>query len=595
MKILYPTRFVLLSLCFIAITHASEESPIDTDINVQGFGGLINVPSAKSIQYGEFYFSYSDLSEYDADPDIPKSSFYRKGNIFTVSASPFPGVEATVRNSGEYMGGYSDLQANLKYQATFIPREWFDVAVGYQDIGGITNHLDSVFIVFGKDWNNFRFTAGTGQFKSTRKMIAKRYEGGFYGVQYQPFDWLQFQVENDGVNNAAAVKFKTPTAWFDDQMQLYGSLIKGDYDDGTEENNLYFQLGIRANLFQGFSSKLDSQNYKTQQLGNTFGAFLSDRDYGSYIPEDIDYTRSKYYDDNVVAITSLKDILVEHGFEDVWVGAHNNRLFLRLENSLYTRNPLDALGVILGITSSKAPGYISDIDVTFSRYGIPNLRLSVGSAELNDFYEGRSVDPLMRALTPVTRDEVLADWVGANNTPWLKPRVTFSPVLTSFIGTEIGQADISMSMRSQLNVPLWTGAEVTAGYDINISNSDDYDLGRSLWKFRRGSGLKSLVLNQTYQFPYDIYLTGSAGWVKERYNEEHNLAALQATWQSNNGQHRLSYHYGYLDSDLPERPDRIIFSGEYRHYYRLSIPVSMSKQVNIGEVIGESSLVFPCI
>ena len=559
------------AVCGIHSVHAEDMANIktikvDTDVNVQGFGGLINVPTANAIQFGELHWSYATLTDNGSYRNGTSDGLYQDGNVLSLTASPFPGFEATIRNSGGDFDTGSDLQANLKYQATFIPKEWFSLAAGYQDVGGITNHLDSIFVAASKDWRNFRFTVGTGEFRSTRGGTAKRYEGGFYGIQYQPFEWLQLQAENDGVNNAAAIKFKTPKSWLANQAQVYGSIITGDYDAGTGNDKVFYQVGIRANLFQGLDSGLDEQNYETQKLADSFGWFLSDRDYGTYTPKHIDFTLSQHYDDNVVAMTKLKDALADHGFENVWVGARDTQILVRVENSLYNRNQMDAIGVVLGMAASQLPSYFTNLDFTLSRYEIPTLRLNVNMQELVNFYEGKTLDPQFVALTPKDRSAVTADWVGGDNAPWFTPRVKFYPVLPNFIGTEIGQADINLSIRSNIHMPLWKGAEVSADYDINISQSSDFDLGGSLWKYRQPTGLKNLFLRQTYQLPYNIYVAGSVGVAKQQYNEEHNVATFQAGWQSLDGRHRLSYHYAYLDSRLANRPNRYVYTAQYRHF-----------------------------
>ena len=539
---------------------------IDTDVNVQGFGGLINVPSAHAINYGELHWTWSTLSDNGKYSTGKSDGLYQDGNVLTLTASPFPGLEATIRNSGGDFDTGSDLQANLKYQATFIPEDWFSLAAGYQDVSGITNHLDSYFVVASKDWQNFRFTVGAGKRESERLGFPNRYEGGFYGIQYQPYEWLQLQAEHDGVNNAAALKLKTPKAWFDNQLQLYGSIIAGDYDAGTGNDAVFFQMGLRANLFQGTSTGLDEQNYETQNLVARFGPLMVDQDYGTYTPTAIDFTQSEYYDDNVMALTQLKNALDAHGFENVWVGARGTQLFVRIENSMYNRNQMDAIGVALGMTLDHLPSYMTEVDFTLSRYDIPTLRLVSTAKDLRAFYSGETHDPQFIAAVPIERKEVLADWVGGKNTPWFTPRLKLYPILPNFIGTEIGQADINLAVRANLHVPLWKGGEVFADYDINVSESEDFRAGGPFWKYRKNTGLKNLFLRQTYQLPYNVYVSAGVGFAKQQYLEEHNVATFQAGWQSIDGRHRLSYHYGYLQSRLDEGVDRYIYTGQYRHY-----------------------------
>ncbi|UTP71932.1 YjbH domain-containing protein [Alteromonas sp. LMIT006] len=557
---------------------------IDTDVNVQGFGGLINVPSAHAIGVGELYWTYSTLTDNGSYRSGESDGLYQAGHNLSFTASPFPGVEATIRNSGGTWDEGSDLQANIKYQATFIPKDWFALAAGYQDIGGITNHLDSYFVVASKDWRNLRLTIGTGKKldKINRftlgTVFPRRYEGGFYGIQYQPYEWLQLMAEHDGVNNAVAAKFKTPKHWFDGQIQLYGSVMTGDYDAGTGNDKVFLQVGVRANLFQGVDGALDTPNYETQLLDEELGWLMESHDYGVYEPGQAaahsDYTQSTHYDDNVVLMNKLLVALEKHGFDNVWVGAHSERLYVRIENALYNRNQFDAIGVALGMTAQYVPEHIQSVDFTLSRYEVPTFRVAVSAQKLVAFYNGQIRDPGFEARVPRDRKDVLVDWVRGVNRPWLKPRVKFSPVLPNFIGTELGQADLNLSVRANVHMPLWRGGEVYADYDVNISESEDFDLGGAFWKYRQPTGLKNVFLRQTMQLPWNVYVSGGLGVAKQQWREEHNVATFQAGWQSLDGRHRLSYHYGYLQTRIPEGQDRYIYTAEYRHYLPL-LDVSM--------------------
>jgi len=556
---------------------STASSSIDTDVNIQGFGGLINVPSAHAIGAGELHWNYSTLTDNGSYRSGESDGLYQEGNNLSFVASPFPGLEAAIRNSGGTWDEGSDLQANVKYQATFIPKNWFALAAGYQDIGGITNHLDSYFVAVSKDVGPLRFTAGTGTRQSTRSGFARRYEGGFYGVQYQPFEWLQLMAENDGVNNAVGARFKTPKSWLNHQAQLYGTVLTGDYDAGTGNDKVFFQVGVRANLFSGVDGALDKSNFETQQLDESAGWLMGSHDYGEYQPEPVGivgYAQDARFDDNVVLLNELRTALDDHGFDNVWVGALGDRLYVRIENAMYNRNQFDAIGVALGMTANLLPTHIKGVDFTLSRYDIPTFRIATSTQKLVDFYAGTIRDPEFVALTPQDRKDVSADWVRGNNTPWFTPRVKFSPVLPNFIGTELGQADLNLSVRANVHVPLWRGGEVYADYDVNISESEDFELGGSFWKYRQPTGLKNVFLRQTMQLPWNIYVSGGLGVSKQQWREEHNIATFQAGWQSLSGRHRLNYHYGYLQTRIPEGQDRYIYTGEYR-YYMPELDVSM--------------------
>ena len=547
----------------LAQSQVSSVPNIQTGINIQGFSGLINVPSAHTIGYGEFHLQYNNLSDggYYGQPQQ-----YIDGNVLSISTSPFPGLEATIRNSGRNWDEGSDLQANLKYQATFIPKEWFSLAAGYQDVGGITNQQDSYFVALSKDWENWRFTVGTGVRSSTKIGYPNRYEGGFYGLQYQPYDWLQLQAEHDGVNHAAAIRFSTPAQWLGGQAQLYGSVIIGDYATDSQQDPTFFQIGLRYNMAAGPSRSLDSSYYATQQLETRLPGWFESEDYQYYVPPVLAYSDNPYYDDNVVLQNEIQQQLTEHGFEDVWVGMNDTTMYVRLENFIYNRSAIDGLGVALGMITQSLSEHVQWVDFTLSRYGVPTLRLVTDAYDLTNFYAGKQLSPHFRVAPPRKRSDVIADWSGGDNHPSFIPRVTLAPELTKFIGTEIGQADLDLALRTNISVGLWQGGEVIADYDVNLAHSSDFTLGRSLGKYQQTSGLRHAMFRQTIALPFNVYVAANVGLANTSQLEEHHFSTLQASWQNSSGQHRVTYDYGYFATRQANGQDRTIYSLGYRYY-----------------------------
>ena len=560
---------VLLYQLLLFATFVSY-AKVDTDVNVQGFGGLINVPTANTVQYGELHWNYGNLVDNGLYPNGTSDGFYQKGNIFSLTTSPFPGVEATIRNAGGDFDGYSDLSANLKIQATFIPKEWFSLAVGIQDLGGSTNQLDGNFISVSKDFGNIRLTAGTGQSDSTFKNIPPRFEGGFYGIQYQPFEWLQLQAEHDGVNNGVAIKLKTPKDWFHNDVQLYGSFIKGNYEAGLNKDKVFAQIGVRVNLFSGVEGGLDKPNHKQTQFKKTFGWLLNSESDSQIDVQPIGFTQTTYFNDKIKALQLLKSRLDQNGFENVNVGAQDTQIFVRIENSLYNRNQIDAIGVALGIVAETLPADVSAVDFTLARYGIGVLRLKVDAEQLVNFYNGHQISPGFASLIPDSEKRSDITWLddSESQSPYFTPRIKLYPILPNFIGTEMGQFDVNVAVRANVHMPIWQGAEVYGEYDVSLATSEDFERGGSFWKYGQRTGLKSLFLRQTWQLPLNVYVAGTVGRVKERYREEHNLAGLEASWQSLSGRHRFSYHYAYLQSRIAGATDRYIYTGQYRHYMK---------------------------
>ena len=67
---------------------------IDTDINVQGFGGLINVPTANSIGYGELHWTFSNLTDNGAYSNGTSNGLYQDGNNLSTYREPISWIRS---------------------------------------------------------------------------------------------------------------------------------------------------------------------------------------------------------------------------------------------------------------------------------------------------------------------------------------------------------------------------------------------------------------------------------------------------------------------------------------------------------------------
>jgi hypothetical protein len=572
MKMMKITSAILACALYSHVATAN----VDNNLNFQGFSGLINVPTGDVINYGEFHVGYNNVVDSLGGRFGEVGTVYTKGNVFNFGFSPFPGVEVGMRNIGKEFDDGSDLSANLKYSPTFIPDEWFDLSLGIQDIGGSTDSLDASFIALSKNIGDFRFTAGIGnQSGQNQRDVAKRYTGGFYGAEYQPYEWLSVMVENDGVNNSAAVKLKTPVNWLNGQGQFYTTLVaKDEFSDKNDA--LYFGVGYKGSLFSSEEIGIDGVKRKEHQLANVLDWLFNDKNTQEYKPIDIGLSTFRHSDDKILSqLGVIKNKITKQGFENVWIGLEKDTLFLRFENSVFNRNDIDAIGVVLGLLSQMAPKSTSNLDITLSKYGVANFRFVANKSQVIRFYKGETSH--FSTQVKMANNQQIGDmlWVGGSKSPYFVPRISVSPMLRNFVGTEMGVYDYSLALRANITIGLWQGGEVIVDYDVNLYNSEDFKQGNSFYRWQHENGIKNLFLRQTFKLPFNIYSSVALGRSKEMLWEEYDTLALENTWQSPQGAHKLSVYGAYLDNVDFDNYTKEIFTSEYRYYWE-ELDVSLS-------------------
>ncbi len=182
-----------------SIALASMPVLADTQLNnytaFTGYTGLFNTPNAEVLEKGVIDVGYNNQLDV-------RGQAYVDGHNYIFSAGVFDGLEVsgviasnTMHDNmfAEGRGQLRDLSFNLKYQIPYIPKEWFNLAIGGKDLGGAANNYETYYLAGSREWNDFRFSAGFAvSDRATGQM-----DGAFAGIEWQPLDWLAVQVEHD--------------------------------------------------------------------------------------------------------------------------------------------------------------------------------------------------------------------------------------------------------------------------------------------------------------------------------------------------------------------------------------------------------------
>jgi hypothetical protein len=168
--------FILLALILLSSGLAVAAEP-DASMSFQGYSGLINTPTATLFDEGKLYLQYGN--------QVETSIGYRSGDNYNFGIGLWEYVELSARladyqtQPGEKSGGMTDLSANIKLGIPFIPKDWFSLAVGIQDLGGAANKFDAKYAVASKTlFDNINVSLGLGESASG----GGRLNGVFAGI-----------------------------------------------------------------------------------------------------------------------------------------------------------------------------------------------------------------------------------------------------------------------------------------------------------------------------------------------------------------------------------------------------------------------------
>lgn len=272
--------------------------------------------------------------------------------------------------------------------------------------------------------------------------------------------------------------------------------------------------------------------------------------------------------DPLIWLGLTKREIARQGLERIWLGFDGHQLFVRFENSVFNRNDLDAIGVVLGIVVDSAPADVGVIDITLSRFGIATFRFRGERREIERFYAGVTSSFIVEPALPSQRQAGDMVWLGGSRSPYLVPRLSFGPVLRNAIDSNASAFDYSLGLRAQLTLPIWSGAEIIAEYDVNIDDSQGFAPGQPYSRFRHDDGLKTLLLRQTMSLPFDLYGSIAVGRTQEVIFEDHDTVAVEGAWQSADGVHRMTLAGALLDRHSPADSQRKVLLAGYRLYSR---------------------------
>lgn len=511
-----------LPLILITLTLQGEEPKATPSF--QGFNGLVNTPNSEVLPEGTFEFLYSN----QVDNFTPNSSTdfrdHKEQGSYFLNMGVLPNLDASLRYShginnltnSDYL---SDRIINVKYKLPFIPNDIASVALGIQDIGGRAPHLSSKYGVVSKTLGPIRTSLGYA--KGTEEGAL---DGAFGSVEYQPLSWLQLGGEYDTREWNGVVKAAYPLKVSDQTVNL-GVMAKSS----LEYNDVYF--GVYANM---------PLNDKGLPLG------LSG------------------HSANSTSFESLERL----GLSNIVYHQEDGMVWFEYENTLYTWNDIDALGVVLGALATKHPD--SNIFVTVKKANVARFTVKIESNPYQTFLKtGQAVPNL------VTFEHYSYNKGGQTDSDWLKPTVTVAPDFILIDGSEYGHMDYTLALQTGMAMRLAKGTVLSGRYNAPVSMSDNFKLN-GIFDYRNRNKTTSIIdqalISQYFQvdFPIPWMNVVQAGL----FDKELAGVSFESAISDSSGRHLLMAKLAQLDDklyqdmdlywDKEQREERLL---SYRYYY----------------------------
>ena len=510
----------------------------------QGFTGIINTPNAEVLEEGKTELQISN--QVDVERVRDRRDKYR-ADQYMVNFGILPNFEFGGRLSNtEYKDTTNkiyewitrDLSASFKYQIPFYHEYLPKIAIGIQDLGGQADNYDAKYIVASKEYKFLRGSIGYS-------IDSDRMNGVFGGIEAKATDWATLLAEYDSQETHVGVRLNAPDSfsnYFDISL-----LAKANLDD--DKQRFAFALNLKIEI---------GDNHHTKEIINTPHTEVET----SVPPTPTGVSKT------TPPLNTLKEKLVNFGFENIDIGSRSNTIYVAYENNILDHNELDALGVILG--------YMVKLDAPYKNFEIiikrSNQKVRQVSGDLEAYKNViKNMSPFALRdfknsieVQAVSHNKQTNLIVKGANSSYLKTRVELYPGLKSFIGTELGTFDYLLSVRTYLLWNLYKGFDLGVLYDFPFMWSDDLNKEHGGYRqYHNPSELKSILLHRSDVIG-DFINIASIGIHGDNWAGFESLTYTM-------GNHTLSAKLGYLEAREKEywqiRPEtKRIYLGTYSYY-----------------------------
>ena len=607
-------HIAIFNLCLLTTkvyaTEVVENKKVTNTVSMQGFTGIFNTPNAAIINYGDFSFSYSD-NFYDQGHLSNKIMGHQKTTDLKFGLGILQGLEIVGRlataqwNCNLYFDdgcGFRDLSASLKYQIPFIPNDWFELAVGGQDVGGSVIKSEAYYGVASKTFDfeqvgNVRVSVGYSSSENALGFM----NGGFGSVEYQPFELMQVSAEYDVNAVNIGVKVFAPKEWLPTDWRVSASaqLYSSEKERNEKSNWFSFDVNIPLGTTTPRPSSQAIANRAMKLASTSKNKTQPNKPSSSaehqlvVIEKSLTKSSEKQLSDNTNArfasihkinlgsIEKFATYVTDYGFESVSIGLNKSEkgLVVEFENNLYNRNEDDAINVMARLISQKLP---INTELNLLNYGLVvqtvNLVFTENSVlDIKSKKANSSANYLLNLL-PGNNDKWL---VNNASSAYFTPRITLAPATSTLVGTEYGALDYQLIASVNPQMSIWPGAVIDIRYmSDTLLASDDFDDNEFIMnRFSIIKGIDRRLIHQTLALPLNIFTQFSFGRI---YGNADGILN-ETRYVTDNGNHRFSLLIGdFKDKQIGRRPQvsHQPKLAKYRFRYR---PLNWDMEVTAGE------------
>lgn len=509
--------------CFVSIFLYGND--LTSFPSFQGARGVVNTPNSEVIEEGNFEFLYTNQVETLSDSGSSEFRDNKTQKNFFLNMGVLPNLEVSL----QYAYGFDDVTnkeylsnriANAKYKIPFIPKNWFSMAVGIQDLGGGNPYIGNKYAVVSKNFDKVRTSLGYA--KGDR---AGSIDGAFANIEYQPLSWLQFAGEYDTKEWNGAIKSQFPITIGEQNFNL-GLMAKSSLD----YKNVYFGTYINMPF-----------NNKNKPLKKTL----------KNLPE-----KSK----------SIKRLHLSN----ITSSMEGDTLYFEYENTLYVYSDIDALSMVLGTLSTSSNA--KEIVVTPKKANIAQYSIHVNREEYRKFLK---TGKFRSNLLGFTKKRSYQNDLNGDYSDRFKPLLTLQPDFVLVDGSEYSDVvDYTLAMQAELSMRLAKGTIVSARYNVPLTMSYNFEENQ-IFDYRNRNKTKA-ELDQLL-FTQFIKTDTSYPWVTSvqvgKFDKQLNGISIESGISDNSGVHHLLLQATKLKDTIPEldrytdstREEKLL---SYRYYIK---------------------------
>lgn len=538
---------ILYVLGFSLSNLNAEINPYPISQSTSGGIGLIQIPTARFSEDGEFLFGISS--------EVPYNRLFAKVQFF-------PWMEGVLRyTEGQYLDYYPGSKQTWKDKGLDFKFKLFDetenmpaISIGFNDFGG-TGAYSSEFFVANKRFGNTDITFGLGW-------------GRLDGVNHisNPAGWFIDDKKVRGGYSARGGKISTARLFSGENMSFFGGLeyyspipnlsLKLEYDPSDykevlgKERNIFksgdvFEIDSRLNLAINYRLNMGDRDKVDLSLGfvrgNTIYANmaihsnlnLKSRSKFQAPPETINIPYLESYSSlNDEWQTYLKNLIIWQmsnvGFVTHSLIFNGNELQAEISQGRFL-NPVQAFDLASRILANNSPKDIEKITVINVDQGIETLRSTVDRAT---FVESVALGPVDENILDFNLENPLLEDAIIEKNDKLYPNFSWS-ILPHMLGTLQHQEKFYFYQMEALATASYTFSRqlyMTAQYGINIYNNYDtytYHMpdgalhhvrqDRRLYLTEGESGLRRMQLDYLLDINRDLKAKVTAGIIEWMY------------------------------------------------------------------------------